>query len=108
MDECCARCRYFECKYPEDLACPHFRFCVRIAELERAKLESPWVYCRDRMPEDEDVVLWRTRSIINPVVCAPINLLGERDEVVKIFGFTHWMPIPELPDQPPPLPETEG
>lgn len=63
-------------------------------------LYRQWIPVEERMPEDGESVLWFNRSWSCPLVVAKRD--GESldwggDLCGTMDGFTHWMPLPELP-----------
>lgn len=70
---------------------------VKVDRLEAQAKALTWTFPEDRLPEDEDVVLWLTDSITCPVICRAINQLCARENFLKLCpDLKSWMPIPPV------------
>ena len=59
-----------------------------------------WIPVTERLPEEKHAVIVWEPKYLNPYIC----FLSEGDWYVfggygvKVFGVTHWMPLPEPPE----------
>lgn len=67
--------------------------------------KTEWVSVNDRLPEDISTVIVAVREIAKPTFAWYADLadswhLLEKDFIkLKDFTVTHWIPMPELPEE---------
>lgn len=70
-----------------------------IAGAEWQSKQSPWISSKERLPENNTVVL--TRGAYGFLICR-LSSLGEWETGANVnkerLGITHWMPIPSFDD----------
>lgn len=70
-----------------------------IAGAEWQSKQSPWISVKERLPENNTVVL--TRGAYGFLICR-LSSLGEWETGANVnkerLGITHWMPIPSFDD----------
>lgn len=70
-----------------------------IAGAEWQSKQSPWISVKERLPENNTVVL--TRGAYGFLICQ-LSSLGEWETGANVnkerLGITHWMPIPSFDD----------
>jgi len=61
-------------------------------------LKYPWIPCSVELPEDEEIVIWKTApSYSVAAISKSISQLCARENFFKLCpDLTHWMSIPEL------------
>ena len=68
-------------------------------------MESPWVSVDERLPEEEEVVMWLTEDIKLPIECCSLDMIADTPEHAKVWirhvsnWKGYWMPIPALVEQ---------
>jgi hypothetical protein len=70
-------------------------------EIERLRNERRWIPVSERLPEEGEWVLWFNKSWDCPIVVARRDgksLDWGGDLCWTLHGFTHWMPLPEPPE----------
>lgn len=91
-------------KYSNDcrnrqLHCEPYCIVDFISGAEWQSKQSPWISVKERLPENNTVVL--TRGAYGFLICQ-LSSLGEWETGANVnkerLGITHWMPIPSFDD----------
>ncbi|MDB1059807.1 DUF551 domain-containing protein [Phocaeicola vulgatus] len=91
-------------KYSNDcrnrqLHCEPYCIVDFISGAEWQSKQSPWINVKERLPENNTVVL--TRGAYGFLICQ-LSSLGEWETGANVnkerLGITHWMPIPSFDD----------
>lgn len=87
------------CPYKEDAFCIMHICGDALAYINQLESRGPkWISVKDRLPEDDDDVLIRIYGKIIGVGYR-INGKWKSLSMVKAPVVTHWMPLPEMPEE---------
>lgn len=101
---CCAKASLEECDHcPYGNDCDIFEACNlyrdALAYINQLEARGPkWISVKERLPEDDDDVLIRIYGKIIGVGYR-INGKWKSLSMVKAPVVTHWMPLPEMPEE---------
>ena len=88
----------YECHYDDSLEMRLVKEAFRQGAEWQSK-QSPWISVKERLPENNTVVL--TRGAYGFLICQ-LSSLGEWETGANVnkerLGITHWMPIPSFDD----------
>lgn len=86
----------YECHYDDSLEMRLVKEAFRQGAEWQSK-QSPWISVKERLPENNTVVL--TRGAYGFLICQ-LSSLGEWETGANVdkerLGITHWMPIPSF------------
>lgn len=86
----------YECHYDDSLEMRLVKEAFRQGAEWQSK-QSPWISVKERLPENNTVVL--TRGAYGFLICR-LSSLGEWETGANVnkerLGITHWMPIPSF------------
>lgn len=86
----------YECHYDDSLEMRLVKEAFRQVSEWQSK-QSPWISVKERLPENNTVVL--TRGAYGFLICQ-LSSLGEWETGANVnkerLGITHWMPIPSF------------
>ena len=79
-----------ELKYLADM--PVMATGIQVADMARELLQRRWIPVSERLPKEKQEVI-----VINKYCCVS-NWVYSKALINTFTDFTHWMPLPELPE----------